>query len=67
MKTYDSTPGEPRQWKQWIIRNRTIGKSERNQTRQTQKIYQNTFDYSHIYSTKRNLKNYQKDMDGITR
>ena len=64
MKTYDSNPGEPRQW---ITRNRTMGKSERNQTRQTQKIYQNTFNHSHIYSTKRSSKNYQKDVNGITR
>jgi len=44
-----------------------MGKSERNQTKQTQKIYQNIFNYSHIYSTKKNLKNYQKGMNEITR
>ena len=43
-----------------------MGKLERNQTRQIQKIYQNTFDHSHIYSTK-NSKNYQKDANGIMR
>jgi len=34
----------------------TMGKSERNQTRQTHKIYQNTFDHSHIYSIKKKFK-----------
>jgi len=67
MKIYDSTPGEPRQQKQWIIRNRTMGKLERNQTRRIWKIYQNIFDHLHIYSTKINSKNYQKGMNGITR
>jgi len=33
MKTYDSTPGEPRQQKQQITRNRIMGKLERNQIR----------------------------------
>jgi len=67
MKTYDLNPGEPRQQKQQIIRNRTMGKLERNQTRQTQKIYQNTFSLSYIYSTRRNLKSYQKNVNGTTR
>jgi len=30
---HDSNPGEPRQQKQWITRNRTMGKLERNRTR----------------------------------
>ena len=33
MKIYDSNPGKPRQQKQQITRNRTMGKSERNRTR----------------------------------
>ena len=36
----------------------------KNQTEQTKKIYQITFDLLHIYSTKRNLKSYWKDMNG---
>jgi len=70
MRTYDSNLGEPRQqkqWGQWITKDRTMGKSERNQTKQTQKIYWIIFDYSHIYSTRRNSKNYQKGTNGITR
>jgi len=67
MKTYDLNLEEPRQQKQQIIKNRTMGKLERNQTRQTQKIYQNTFSLSYIYSTRRNLKSYQKNVNGTTR
>jgi len=70
MRTYDSNPGEPRQWKQQrqqITKDRTMEKSERNQTRRTQKIYQIIFDYSHIYSTRRNSKNYWKGANGIMR
>jgi len=66
-KTYNSNLGEPRQQKQWITRNRTMGKSERNRTRQNQKIYKSTFGPSHIYSTKRNLKSYWKNVNGTTR
>ena len=39
-------------------------KLAKNQTRQIQKTYQTIFDPSHICST-RNLKNYQKDENGI--
>jgi len=35
--------------------------------KQTQKIYQIIFDHSHIYSTRRSLKNYQKGVNGIMR
>ena len=44
-----------------------MGKLERNQTRQIQKIYQNTFDHSYIYSTKKNSKNHKKDANVIKR
>ena len=40
-------------------------KLAKNQTRQIQKTYQTIFDPSHICSTRRNLKNYQKDKNGI--
>ena len=40
-------------------------KSVRNSIGQIQKIYQNTFDLSCTYSTRRNLKNYQKDVNRI--
>jgi len=48
-------------------KDRTMGKLERNQTKQTQKIYWIIFDYSHIYSTRRNSKNYQKGANRIMR
>ena len=38
-------------------------KLEKNWTGQIQKTYQITFNLSHIYSTKRNLKSYQKDVN----
>ena len=37
-------------------------KLAKNWTRQTQRTYQTIFDSSHICSTRRNLKNYQKDV-----
>jgi len=61
MRIYNSKLGKPQQ--QWKPRSRTMEKSEKNQTRQIQKTYQITFDHSHIYSTKRNSKNYWKDMN----
>jgi len=52
-------PEEPKQQKQQTQqKNRTMEKSERNWTRQIQKIYQNIFDYLHTYSTRRNSKSY---------
>ena len=39
-------------------------KLAKNQTRQIQKIYQSTFDLLYTYSTRRSLKNYQKDENG---
>ena len=39
-------------------------KLAKNQTRQIQKIYQSTFDLLCTYSTRRSLKNYQKDENG---
>ncbi len=44
--------------KQQKPKNKTMVKSARNQTRQIQKIYQSTFDLSHIYSTRRSSKSY---------
>ena len=39
------------------------GEIGKNQTRQIQKIYLSIFDPTHICSTKRSLKSYQKDMN----
>ena len=44
-----------------------MAKLAKNQTRQTQKTYQIIFDLSYIYSTKINLKSYQKDTNGTTK
>ena len=43
------------------------GEIGKNQTIQIQKIYQITFDLSCIYSTRRNSRNYQKDVNGTMR
>jgi len=66
-RTYDLILGKSKKWKQRIIRNRIMEKLERNQTRQTQRSYQNTFGHSHICLTRRNSKSYQRDMNRTTR
>ena len=43
----------------------TTDKLGKNQTKQTQRIYRNTFDHLHICSTRRNSKNYQNVANGI--
>jgi len=42
-------------------------KLERNKTEQTQRIYWSIFNHLLIYSTRRNLKNYQNNGNGIMR
>jgi len=64
MKTSGSKPEGQRLWK---LQNRTIEKLVKNQTTRIQEIYQITFDPSHTYSTRRNSRNYQKDMNETTR
>jgi len=44
-----------------------MAKLAKNLTRLIQRIYQTTFDYSHICLTRRNSRNYQKDKNGTTR
>ena len=44
-----------------------MAKLGKNQTRRTQKIYQSTFNRSPISLTKKNLRNYQRDVNGTTR
>ena len=39
-------------------------KLAKNQIRQIQKIYQNTFDFLYTYSTRKSLKIYQKGKNG---
>jgi len=43
----------------------TTDKLGKNQTKQTQRIYRNTFDHLRICSTRRNSKNYQNVVNGI--
>jgi len=53
--------GGHRQQKPW---NRTMEKLEKNWIKRIQKTYQSIFDPSHTCSTKRNLRNYWKDVNG---
>jgi len=57
MRILGSKPGEQRPQ---ILQNRTTMKLARNWTRQIQRTYQIIFDSSHICSTRRNSKNYQR-------